>query len=129
MNDVFDELTLAGAIIQVRQELEEALEEGKDQAVRFGVGAVELEFAVEARRVAGGDAGVRFHVVSLGGKAEWQRAQTNRVKVSLEPIDREGEPLKVASSLAHRPDGRQGEPNLGADEESLKASAPLQRRP
>ncbi|MFD4656344.1 trypco2 family protein [Kitasatospora sp. NPDC058444] len=103
MADSFTEPTLAESIAQIRRELEEALEEGKDQAVRFGVGAVELEFLIEARSVAGGDVGVRFHVVSLGGKAERQRGQTNRVTVTLQPIGQDGKPLKVARPLAHRP--------------------------
>ncbi|MCF3129114.1 trypco2 family protein [Streptomyces olivochromogenes] len=130
MADDFDGPTLAAAIAQVRRELAEALAEGEGQAVRFGMAGVELEFLVEARRVAGGDAGVRFHVVSLGGKAEHQRTETNRVKVSLQPVGQDGQPLKVSAEVEGRPDARQSDAQpTGLDDEKLKLGAGGTRRP
>ncbi|MGW0191158.1 trypco2 family protein [Streptomyces sp. NPDC003362] len=96
--------TLTDAIAQVRAELEAALQAGDGQAVRFGVGEVELEFLVETRRNYGGNAGVRFYVVSLGGKAERQHGQTNRVRVSLQPVSSDGQTLQVAAEGSGRPD-------------------------
>ncbi|MEH0557305.1 trypco2 family protein [Streptomyces sp. B21-101] len=130
MADDFDGPTLAGAIAQVRRELAEALAEGEGQAVRFGMAGVELEFLVEARKVAGGDAGVRFHVVSLGGKAEFQRTETNRVKVSLQPVGRDGRPLKVSSEVERRPDARRGDAQPpGTHGEGTNMAAQGSRRP
>ncbi|MEU1667062.1 trypco2 family protein [Streptomyces sparsogenes] len=130
MADDFDGPTLAAAIAQVRRELAEALVEGEGQAVRFGMAGVELEFLVEARRVAGGDAGVRFHVVSLGGKAEFQRTEANHVKVSLQPVGQDGQPLKVSAEVGRRPDARQGDAqSTSSADEGMKMPAGGASRP
>ncbi|MEU1180398.1 trypco2 family protein [Streptomyces sp. NPDC005820] len=98
--------TLADAIAQVRAELEAAVQAGEGHAVRFGVGEVELEFLVETRHKYGGDAGVRFYVVSLGSKAERGRGETSRVRVSLKPVSTNGQPLKIAATGIPRPHGK-----------------------
>ena len=81
---------LAVAIGQVRKQLAKAIEEGKDSPVAFRAGPVELEFDVEFTASGGADVGVRVWVVSLGAKGEVSRATTNRLKVTLTPVDRQG---------------------------------------
>lgn len=81
---------LAAAIGQVREQLAKAIEDGKDSLVAFRAGPVELEFEVAFTASGGADVGVRVWVVSVGAKGEVSRAATNRLKVTLTPVDRTG---------------------------------------
>jgi hypothetical protein len=88
---------LAAAIGQVREQLAKAIEDGKDSRVAFRAGPVELEFEVAFTASGGGDVGVRVWVVSLGAKGEVSRAATNRLKVTLTPVDRAGQDRLIGS--------------------------------
>ena len=81
---------LAAAIGQVREQLAKAIEEGKDSPVAFRAGPVQLEFDVAFTASGGADVGVRVWVVSVGVKGEVSQAATNRLKVTLTPVDRDG---------------------------------------
>jgi hypothetical protein len=59
---------LAEAIRALREELTTAIETAKGEVLRFGLGPVEMEFLLEVKKDAGGQAGVRFGVISLGAK-------------------------------------------------------------
>ena len=65
-----------------------------------------MEFAVDARRTAGGEASIKvLSLLSLGGKGEVAKGEANRVKVTLSPIGVNGKPFEVASVSRSRPDG------------------------
>lgn len=81
---------LADAIKELRRELTEAVAEAQDKPIRFELGPVEMEFLLEVGRAAEADAGVRFWVVSLGGKGSVSSGSTHRVKLSLTPQDHGG---------------------------------------
>jgi len=99
------ELGLAEAIDVVRGELRKAQDSGQGADVRFSVGSVEVELAVEIVKKGGGGASVNvLGVLSLGGKGEMSRGGTNRVKVVLNPIGVGGKPFEVASAQDQRPD-------------------------
>jgi hypothetical protein len=76
---------LADAVRALRAELTTAMTEGRDGTLRFELGPVEMEFLLEVRREGGGEAGVKFWVVSLGGKGSASRGSTHRVTLSLTP--------------------------------------------
>ena len=66
---------------------------GKDSVLRFGLGPVEMEFLLEIKREdgeKGGEAGVRFGVVTIGAEDSVTSGSTHRVKLSLQPQDRRG---------------------------------------
>lgn len=88
---------LSAAIAEVRRELSVAIEEGKDSAVAFRAGPIELEFEVAFDSTAGADASVRVWVVSLGAKGETHWSATNRLKVTLTPVDRQGKDKLIGS--------------------------------
>lgn len=99
------ELGLAEAIDVLRSELRKAQDSGQSADVRFSVGSVEVELAVEIVKKAGGEASVKvLSVLSLGGKGEVSKGETNRVKVVLNPIGVGGKPFEVASARDRRPD-------------------------
>jgi hypothetical protein len=96
--------SLADTIAAVRRELSLAQAAGQGQPVRFRTGLVELEFEVAVTRTGGGQAGVQLWVLTLGGKGELGHATTQRIKVTLQPVDPEtGEDAQVT-------DARRGEP-------------------
>ena len=101
------EVPLAAAIEALRTELLAALEKGKDAEVRFALGPVEMEIQVQISNEVGADGGVKFWVVSLGGKASQTSAATHTLRVNLTPLlasdvdtDR---PLVVGSVQQRRP--------------------------
>jgi hypothetical protein len=84
------QLGLADAVRALRSELTTVMREGREEALRFELGPVEMEFLLEVQREAGGEAGVKFWVVNLGGKASVTRGSTHRVTLMLTPRDAAG---------------------------------------
>ena len=80
--------SLADTIAAVRRELSSAQTAGQGQPVQFRTGPVELEFDVAVTRTRGGEGGVQIWVLTLGGKLERERANTQRIKVTLQPVGR-----------------------------------------
>ncbi|MFC9730590.1 trypco2 family protein [Streptomyces roseolus] len=76
---------LAEAVQQLRAELETAMEEGEGKQLRFELGPIEMEFQVDLRRTGGIDAGLRWGVVSVGGKGEVSGGSAHRVTLVLQP--------------------------------------------
>jgi hypothetical protein len=99
------ELGLAEAIDALRAELRKAQDSGRGADVRFSVGSVEVELVVEVAKKAGGEASVKvLNLLSIGGKGEVSKGETNRVKVALNPIGVDGKPFEVAAARDQRPD-------------------------
>ena len=107
-----NDLGLAEAIESVRRELRHAQDLGRESDVRFAVGDVEVEFAVDASKRTGGGASIKvFSVLSLGGKGS-ESSEANRVKVTLSPIGVDGQPFEVASAGELRPEPRRATTGL-----------------
>ena len=91
--------SLADTIAAVRRELSTAQAAGRGQPVQFRTGPVELEFDVAVTRTGGGQAGVQLWVLTLGGKGELGHATTQRIKVTLQPVNPEtGEDAQVTDA-------------------------------
>jgi len=100
-----EEAGLAETIEVVRAELRRAQDAGREKDVRFSVGTVEVELAIEVVKKGGGEASIKvLNLLSIGGKGERSKGETNRVKVVLSPVTVNGEPFEIASSQGHRPD-------------------------
>ncbi len=92
--------SLADTIAAVRRELSLARAAGQGQPVQFRTGPVELEFEVAVTRTGGGQAGVQLWVLTLGGKGELGQATTQRIKVTLQPVDPEtGQDARIADAV------------------------------
>ena len=94
---------LAEAIRSLRAELSLAMQHGAGEEIRFRVGPVELEFLLEVTQEAGIEGGVRFYVVSLGGKGSVARSSTHRITLSLLPLTAEGKDVSVVDEVAVKP--------------------------
>lgn len=78
---------LSDAVRALRLELISAMVEGQGRKLRFELGTVEMEFLLEVKKEGGGEAGVKFGVLSLAGKAGMSSGSTHRVKLVLTPTD------------------------------------------
>jgi hypothetical protein len=81
-----DTADLADAIRILRRQLDESMSEGQESAVRFELGAVHVEFEVVLTRDASVDGGVRFGVVSIGGKGAFAQSRTHRISIEMQPV-------------------------------------------
>lgn len=79
--------SLADTIAAVRRELSSALAAGQGQPARFRAGPVELELEIAVTCTGGGQAGVHLSVLTLRGQSALARATTQRIKVTLQPLD------------------------------------------
>jgi hypothetical protein len=108
---------LADAIRELRRELAEAMDEAHGKPLRFELGQVEMEFLLQVARDAGGSAGVRFWVVSLGGQGNVSSGSTHRVKLALSPKDASGGPPLI-SDTERGPAAAPGDAGEASDTES-----------
>jgi hypothetical protein len=89
---------LADAVAALRRELTTAMAAGRDSDMRFRLGPVEMEFSLEVMRQGGGEAGIMFGVVTVGGKGGVSKASTHRIKLILQPQDRAGRSAEIADT-------------------------------
>ncbi len=55
------------------------------------------------RRVRGPEAKVRFWVVEAGGSAQWSREATQKVSLTLTPVDEHGQAIHIVDRVAEPP--------------------------
>jgi hypothetical protein len=79
--------SLSDTIAAVRRELSSALAPGQGQPARFRAGPVELDFEIAVTCTGDGPTDVHLSVLTLGGQSALARATTQRIKVTLEPLD------------------------------------------
>ena len=60
---------MADAVRALRSELTAAMSEGEGQRLRFELDGVEMEFLLEVRKEGSGEAGIKFWVINVGGRA------------------------------------------------------------
>jgi Trypsin-co-occurring domain 2 len=93
-------IELTEVIGELRRELQEAINAGEGEQLRFELGPVELEATVAVEKGGGGGVKVRFWVLELGGDAKASEVSTHRVKLSLQPRLAGGGRVWVASDEA-----------------------------
>lgn len=81
-------LGLAETIDLVRKELQRAADLGARERLAFRPESVEIELDVVFERSTGQDAGLRVWVLSAGAKVASSEARTERLKVTLSPVER-----------------------------------------
>jgi hypothetical protein len=91
-------MDLADAIALVRGQIAEAqarLAADGDKGVALSLGAVTLELGMELAHTRGAEGGLRFGVLSAGGKRERGRTATHTMTVTLEVKGASGRPVDV----------------------------------
>ena len=86
----------------LREELR-AAQAARDPGLQFAVGPVSVDFTVVTEREGGPEAKVRFWVVEAGGSARWSKEATQKVSMTLTPVDEHGQPLYIADRVSGPP--------------------------
>jgi hypothetical protein len=92
---------LSEAIRALRTALRAAWLGGEGERIRFAVEPVELTLQAGVTRVAKGAAGIRWHVLTLGGDRSRESVSTQTLKLRLMPIllDEGGQPMPTSQQL------------------------------
>ncbi len=78
-------IELADVIRDLRSELDRARSASEQEALRFGLGPVELEVTVALDREGKTGGKVRFWVVEVGAEGKVASTSTQRIKLTLHP--------------------------------------------
>ncbi len=83
-------LPLAEFVQALRDEIVKAADAAGKEDIRFGVGPIDVEFQVVAKREGGPEGKIKFAVlgvgVEAGGSAKFASERTQKVKLSLKPV-------------------------------------------
>jgi len=101
---------LSDVIEALRAALDTAWQDGQGRRVRFKLEPVELTVQAGVTRAGKGAAGVRWHVLSLGGERSREAVSTQTLKLRFTPVlfDMNGEALPGDEQLVSDQDGRAG---------------------
>lgn len=89
-------IELSNVIRDLRGELEKAIIKAEGEALRFELGAIELEVSLALERTGHAGANVRFWVVDSGADATVSTDSNQRLKLVLTPTLAESAPVLVA---------------------------------
>jgi hypothetical protein len=96
-------VTVADAIRELRAQLLAATKEGADQPIRFMPKTVEVELGIVFSLEAEAGAGFKlWSLIDLSGKGKIGDETTHKVKLVLEPVDRDGNPTPISSSVLEK---------------------------
>ncbi|MFD7516786.1 trypco2 family protein [Streptomyces niveus] len=90
---------LADAVRAVRAELQAAMADGAGEDLRFEVGPVEVEFAIDLRKERWSEANAKVLVLSLGTKGSAAMSRTHRLCFTLHLRDALGNTPLVNSNV------------------------------
>lgn len=77
---------LSVAIAALRRDLADAWWDGQQKRVRFKVEPVELTVQVGVTRTGKGEAGVKWHILALGGERSRETTATQTLRLRLAPV-------------------------------------------
>ncbi|MER5277331.1 trypco2 family protein [Streptomyces sp. NPDC002809] len=93
-----DGLDLTDAVRLLRAQLAAAQREADRSDVRFRVGEVTVEFAMQLTRTGSGGGSLRFGVVGVDGKRERAESTTHRIQLTLHPRSGSGQDVEIGDS-------------------------------
>jgi hypothetical protein len=92
------QIPLADAIQQLRDELRQAILEGKGQEILFTPNSVEIELSVSFTAEAKASGGFKLLAfLDVSAEAKAGRESQHKIKLSLSVTDKDGKPIKVRS--------------------------------
>ncbi|MFB7495080.1 trypco2 family protein [Streptomyces sp. NPDC056161] len=95
------DIELSDLLTSLRAEIDRARLAAAGQDVRFRINSIDLELQVAVEKTAEANAGVKFWVVSLGGKGGGKTAHTHTVKLSLAAETDDGEPVLTDDDVSN----------------------------
>lgn len=97
-------IELAEAIQKLRQELSASVKNAENSDIQFQLGPIELELQVVATKEASADAGVKWMLFNASAQAQASSERTQTLKLTLNPVDKDGNSILVSNPSATRPD-------------------------
>jgi len=94
------DVELTDLLTSLRSEINRARLDGAGQEVRFRIASIDLELQVAVEKTVEANAGVRFWVVSMGGKGGAKTAETHTVRLSLSAETDTGEPVLTGEDVS-----------------------------
>lgn len=109
---------LPEAIESLRADLAAAWWDGKQRRIRFRVEPVELTVQVGVTKTGKGSAGVKWHVLALGGERSKEEATTQILKLRLTPVlfDEQGNQMPEGEQFISDRDDERDDDRDAADE-------------
>jgi Trypsin-co-occurring domain 2 len=106
-------VNLSVAIAALRRDLAAAWWDGRGQRVRFKVEPVELTVEAGVTKKGTGQAGVKWHILTLGGARSRENKATQKLNLKLTPVffDEQGRRLPDGDQLVSGPDIFTDEPD------------------
>lgn len=93
------QIPLSEAIQQLRDELRNAILEGKDQDIIFTPNTIDIELGVSFGAEAKAGGGFKLLTfIDVSGEAKATRESQHKIKLSLSAADKDGKPIKVLRS-------------------------------
>jgi hypothetical protein len=93
-------ITLSEAIRELRLQLIQAASEAEGTPIRFAPKSIDVELGITFDVEAEASGGFKvFSLIDLSGKAKTGTESTHRVKLTLEPIGRDGKPVLVRDTM------------------------------
>lgn len=108
MDEPQTSVELGAALVALRDAFVEAMWDSQNSRVRFRIDPVELTVQVTATRSTVGSAGVKWHVLHIGGEKHREAEATQTLKLRLMPVlfDAHGSQLPDSEQLiSDRDDG------------------------
>lgn len=105
-------VNLSAAIAALRRDLAAAWWDGQNKRVRFKVEPVELTVEVGVTKKGTGQAGVKWHILTIGGERSRKNATTQTLNLKLTPVfyDEHGKRLADGNQLISGQDIFAGKP-------------------
>jgi len=94
------QIPIADAIQQLRDQLREAILEGKDKDIVFTPNGIDVELSVSFKAEATAKGGVKLLAfLDLSAEGQASRESLHKIKLSLSVADKNGQPLKIRSDV------------------------------
>ena len=91
-----DRNEIADVIASLRANLEAAQKAGEGHDVRFLMDEVEVELNVTTTGDAKAEGAMKFWVLNFGAEVKSKDEQTQKIRLKLKTVDRDGKPLLVS---------------------------------
>jgi len=102
--DVKSQIPLAAMLGELRTELLQAQGAGAGSALLFQIEDIEVELQIAATQEAEGGVGIKFWVLDASAKLKDSAVSTQKVKLKLKVVDRQGRSdVKIHSEPTPRP--------------------------
>ena len=98
-------VSLSDAIEALRDDLAKAWWDGQNRRVRFKVEPVELTVQVGVTKTGEGSAGIKWHILTLGGSRRNETATTQVLKLRLQPTFYDADGRKLPPMIGDRDEG------------------------